>query len=452
MERSTLSIVIVVALGFALAGCRSDKGEPIPLQPLSNVPIAPLWQDSMEQPTGLQLAGCEIYPVPDPSSWYPPVGMIWPVILSRQENGFCFYGTHIERNWFWSKIGDFGTVDGFNRWNPVTGQKDIIPFGAQDEASQFLFVLNIPDKPGVEFGRLYYPQDQSHNTSTAEIFVYDTSGRKLETITPGVPCWGPTDLMRYAPLEYPDTSLTMLWDELNRESGGKIIDFSKGSVSTDPRSSNSALDLPPRKWVAETGEWITSPKYEGEGDAREVWTIVKEDSTVKVFDPRTWPDCPDWDTKDWIFLPPEIAPFYLQGHRCFLFGLGNDLSYSKSSPSGDSNQQWWAVQVDYDDTMTRPIWCREEPFGDHMQQEFLTIGPDKHPFWVRFYPLSKVLRIIDLATGNLALELTVPIATRLRKITDAALVLRMSKDRDIPSIFIFDPTGEKLVRIDLEIP
>lgn len=141
-------------------------------------------------------------------------------------------------------------------------------------------------------------------------------------------------------------------------------------------------------------------------------------------------------------------PFNWQGHRYFLFGLSDDTN---DLPDGEKTEKWWAVQLDLDGTDVVPLWCRDEPYGHNIQQECLLIGPDKHPFWVRFYPLSKVLRVIDLATGSLALQLTVPVANRLPSSPGAWLVFRMSEDQDIPSVFIFDTAGQQLVQVNLEI-
>jgi hypothetical protein len=325
----------------------------------------------------------------------------------------------------------------------------------------FVFAAGIPGNEGPAFCQVTTNTDERgkpvspDSESLYTVRVYDTSGRELESIEPSIAPAGMLGFVNGRPLEYPDTHLLALTIANDRSLDWEtyVFDFSNGERHYDMRSGNANLPSNPVAWLADTGEWLYLTDETADGQKQSAILVVQKNFTEMTMSPWTWPGFTWKNADEYSIGMPRVGPYTWQDHRYLLFS---------SNPRPRPAALHWAVRLDPGAAAGEPVWARQEPSDLRAEEQILLLGPDKHPFWVRFYNFSKVLRVIDLVSGKLVINVPVdvampslnpkPNAQGMMSTMGATLVLRLHQDAGIPAVFIFDQIAGKLFQIDLKLP
>jgi hypothetical protein len=423
--------------------------------PLPQVPDDPIWQSQPTSSIQLTVGFVNEFAVPRAEEWQVSTQSVWPAIVTQEGDHCVLYGTHVIVHRFrreWPQ-----DCDGINRWDIESNTMETRKFTEHSGVGGFVFDASIPGNEGPAFCQVTYNTDESGNPvppdseSLYTVRVYDTSGRELESIEPSIAPGGSLlGFVNGRPLEYPDTHLFALTVSNRRTFDWEtyVFDFSNGEGQLDLRSGNPDLPSNPVAWLADTGEWLYLKDETADGEKQSAILVVQENFTAMTMSPWTWPGFAWKNTDEYNIGMPSVGPYTWQDHRYLLFG---------SIPNAQPVALHWAVRLDLGAASGEPVWARQEPSDLRAEEQILLLGPDKHPFWVRFYNFSRTLRVIDLVSGKLVIDVPIDVAMpSMRPIPNsqfgATLALRLNQDAGIPAVFIFDQNAGKLFRIDLKLP
>jgi hypothetical protein len=427
--------------------------------PLTQVPDDPVWQAQPTSSVQLTVGSVSEYTVPRAGEWEVAEQRTWPAIVTQEGDHYVLYGTHrivhrFRRQWP-------ADCDGINRWDIENNTMETRKFTEHSGIGGYVFAASIPGNEGPAFCQITLNTDESGNPVPADseslytVFVYDTNGKEIASIEPNIKHSGLLDFVNWRPLEYPDTHLFALRVSNDRSFGcdSYIFDFSNGESRLDLRSGNSNFPHNPVVWLADTGEWLFLKDETADGQKQSAILVVQKNFTAMTMSPWTWQGFAWKNADEYNIGMPRVGPYTWQDHRYLLFS---------STPNAQPVAMQWAVRLDPGAASGEPVWARQEPSDLRAEEQILLLGPDKHPFWVRFYGLSKTLRVIDLVSGKLVINVPVdvampslnpiPNAQVMASTFGATLALRLKQDAGIPAVFIFDQNAGKLFRIDLKLP
>jgi hypothetical protein len=427
--------------------------------PLPQVPDDPIWQAQPASSVQLTVGSVNEFAVPRAGEWQVAEQRVYPAIVTQEADHYVLYGTHViahsfNREW----PADY---DGINRWDIDNNAMETRKFSEHSGIGGYVFAARIPGNEGPAFCQITKNTDERGNpvpawsASLYTVRVYDTSGKEIASIEPNIAPPAPLGFVNGRPLEYPDTHLFALTVSNNRTLDWEtyVFDFSNGEGQLDLRSGNPDFPPNPVAWLADTGEWLCLKDETVDGEKQSAILVVQKNGTAMTMSPWTWPGFAWKNTDEYSIGMPSVGPYTWQDHRYFLFS---------SNPKPQPVALHWAVRLDPGAASGEPVWARQEPSDLRAEEQILLLGPDKHPFWVRFYNLSKTLRVIDLVSGKLVINVPVDVAMPSLRPTPnaqgrlstfgATLVLRLNQDAGIPAVFIFDQNAGKLFRIDLKLP
>ncbi len=449
-------LVILLLLLLLAPGCGLKK-ERITPPVLSEVDDEPKWQAEEVETLSLAVAQIVEHPIPNFDEWHEPFSTLFPGFISRENEELVVYGSHVTKNRLMPGLGNFGDIDGLNRWELDGDSVEFFPYPDLGGEPSWIYGANIPDNPGPEFCRiheLWSGGARGEGSLVGKVFhCFDSSGRLLESFNvPHFP--GSVDLANNLPLDYPNNSLFMYKTNYHtaQAADGAIInvwdyptiDLTLGNAGhLDPRSGDLSIPHPPHHWLAETGEWFCSSRVDVDDEEYSDLLVIRSDGSRVSIQPWTWPEFQMQGRRYSLWMPLE--PFFWNGSRCFVIGP------YWSNQRSDHLQEWWAIRFDPGSDSAEPLWSREEPTEGRRQEQVITIGPDDNPYWVRFFIHAATIRVIDLVSGECVIDKELNLGTLYRNEPRPQLLMRLDEDRDIPAVFIFDPNDRKLVQVDLEI-
>lgn len=445
------------------------SGEPLPpedpdatywFDDIGELTDEPVWQLEVVDPVPVKVAEISEIDFPNPGEWTNNTRFLWPIYLSEENGDLVLRGLHVTRHPVLLGLASTGEIDGMQSWVIGNENPDIYTFDIEHHGIGFVLGVNDPDVPGPEF--LAYVNMSPDikdglvrvtQSGDRELMLFDQYAKYLATVSS--PDMGGRDILNGFPIEYNDSYRIFLDGSANDEYSiegpdGETIrvrDFyfldirGETEVYLDPRS--GVADAPDRfsSWVAATMEFFYIRNNSPQNTQLSVYS---EDMDIFTAPPSEWPEFPE---QDFYLNSPGNHPFKWQDNRYFVL----EGAYSGRYSHPEAPRILWCVKYNEGDDAMEPVWCRYEEDMPHVSTEVLMLGPDAHPYMVRFSNIFEKFKIIDLASGHLVVDIELDLTNWDEGDTRPGHVIRLDEYNDIPVVVIFDKEAGHIVKIDLEL-
>jgi hypothetical protein len=418
----------------------------------------PVWQREVINPVSIVADISEI-DIPNPDEWYGFVMNFWPIYLSEENGDLVLRGVHCTRHSQLLGLGSYVVIDGLQRWVIGSDNTDIYPISVQHYGIGTIVGVNDPNIPGPEF--LAYVKitpdikdslGRVTQHGNSDLMLFDQNANYLATVSD--PRMRDRGMMNGFPIEYNDTSRILL-DSLSQDthviqdSNGQnievkdylFLDIAGGPrVYLDPRSGMAGAPPYISSCINSTMEFFYTNNNPPDGTQL---TVCSEDMDIFNTSPTDWPEYP---AQDFSFCS-SIEPFNWDGNRYLIF----EGVYSGQHSHPEAPRIVWCVKYNEGDDSMDPVWCRYEEDIPHLFTEILMLGPDSHPYMVRFSSIAKKVKVIDLVSGYLMVDTGLDLTDFRQDNPGSYIVIRLNQYNDIPVIIIFDQEAGHIVKIDLKL-
>ncbi len=445
------------------------SGEPIPpedpgatywFDDIGELTDEPVWQLEVVDPVPIKVAEISEIDIPNPGEWTNFIKNIWPIYLSEENGDLVLRGLHLARHPVLLGLASTGEIDGMQSWVIGNENPDIYTIGIEHHGIGIVMGVNDPDVPGSEFlayvkispdikdilGRVTQGGD-------SELMLFDQYANYLATVSfPDMRC---RSISNGFPIEYNDSYRFFLdgyaSDEYSIEGPDsdtiRVRDFyfldvrGETEAYLDPRSGDPDAPDHFHTFVGATMEFIEIRKNSPQNYQL---TVYSEDMNIFTASPTEWPEFPE---QDLCFYLPGNHPFKWQDDRYFVF----EGTYAGNYNHPEAPRILWCVKYNEGDDAMEPVWCRYEEDIPHVSTEVLMLDSDARPYMVRFSNIYEKLKIIDLASGHLVVDIELDLTNYDAGDSRPGHVIRLDQYNNIPVVVIFDKDAGHIVKIDLEL-
>jgi hypothetical protein len=420
----------------------------------------PVWQLEVVDPLPVKVAEISEIDIPNPDEWTIFFRNYHPIYLSEENGDLVLRGLHITHHPLLLGLASFDELDGMQSWVIGNENSDIYTIDIAHHGIGIVLGVNDPDVPGPEF--LAYVKispdikdglGRVTQSGDTELMLFDQSANYLTTIFfPDMRC---RSTLNGFPIEFNDSYRIFLdscaSDKYSIEGPDSetiwVRDFyfldvrGETEIYPDPRS--GAADAPDQitTWVAATMEFF---EISNNSPQNTQLTVYSEDMEIFTASPTEWPEFPE---QDFYLCSPVNHPFKWQNDRYFVI----EGRYLGRYSHPEAPRILWCVKYNEGADAMEPVWCRYEEDMPHVSTEVLILGSDARPYMVRFSNIVEKLKVIDLVSGHLVVDIELDLTNWDEDDTRPRQVIRLDEYNDIPVVVIFDKDAGHIVKIDLEL-